>query len=780
MNVFIMQNSIVRPLGRDMQNVLIGFVGEHEARTFFVRTRDDLTGYTISLVIGDVDCGAMTKAPMPDGSTMLSLTLTSDMLGKGGDKVCQLLMVKDTIVRKSSQFRAYVGASNDINSTAPDSATIIIISEKITELVHEAALDAIAEVQEVIDSIPADYSTLSAQVDTNTEDIDGLKANLNEFKSDAMSVLNINLFDNTLLLKAHSPNLGDWEYVNGYYDGYLIALIAAYGPSTNGIPTIIPYKENAQYTISITGHTETSGTGTGVRTKVFYTDGTEQLMPGIPNSTTSDTTVTVTTSENKTVSKITFTYGTNNNKKWYIKDVKVVEGTSLDETAIDRIARAGIAETNTAIDEANRLGFSNRASLTSSDDCNDLTIGTYFKDGSITIANGVNDNLARIVCYALDTSNYGKAQMWFDCRDYKVYYRMKRSTSSEWSDWKTLATSDDIPVIVNDDARKNRTRNGVVFRFSSNPEPIPVGENHISYSDFIDLWDDLAEEINYLGEKTYHQPNNFADTVTKTKIGVSTTTDNVMTEYDIYQYVFEPRNAEQTILLTSGGDGNEYESYWSLYRFMRALYFEGYKYPSLRELRHRTRIVVVPVWNPWSLENNTRYCPLGFQALDNLNKSVTVDDVTYPAFTSKECQAIRDCITGLLNSYGTVDLWIDMHTDPISAQYNWKKGFYGYAPTGSKINDVLYGMTIDFDNIIIDETGSDVNFTIYNTGATATSGMPGYGVGRGIPTALVEMTIAEFKTAIGSSEVMQSGSSQTMKYAQEWYWNVIANMACAL
>ena len=168
MNIFIMQNSIVRPLGRDMQNVLIGFVGEHEARTFFVRTRDDLTGYTVGLVIDDVDCGAMTKAPMPDGSIMLSLTLTSDMLGKGGDKVCQLLMTKDAIVRKSSQFRAYVGASNDINSTAPDSATIIIISEKITELVHEAALDAIAEVQEVIDSIPADYSELSARVGANT------------------------------------------------------------------------------------------------------------------------------------------------------------------------------------------------------------------------------------------------------------------------------------------------------------------------------------------------------------------------------------------------------------------------------------------------------------------------------------------------------------------------------------------------------------------------------------------------------------------------------------
>jgi len=210
-----MQNSIVRPLGRDMQNVLIGFVGEHEARTFFVRTRDDLTGYTISLVIGDVDCGAMTKAPMPDGSTMLSLTLTSDMLGNGGEKVCQLLMVKNTIVRKSSQFRAYVGASNDINSTAPDSATIIIISEKITELVHEAALDAIAEVQEVIDSIPADYSELSAQVDTNTEDIGGLKADLADNVNDLKSALN---FDEYLInaeqytIKASDLESGAWGY----------------------------------------------------------------------------------------------------------------------------------------------------------------------------------------------------------------------------------------------------------------------------------------------------------------------------------------------------------------------------------------------------------------------------------------------------------------------------------------------------------------------------------------------------------------------------------------
>lgn len=47
---------------------------------------------------------------------------------------------------------------------------------EIAETIENAAETA----QEVIDSIPADYSALSAQVDTNTEDIGGLKADLGD------------------------------------------------------------------------------------------------------------------------------------------------------------------------------------------------------------------------------------------------------------------------------------------------------------------------------------------------------------------------------------------------------------------------------------------------------------------------------------------------------------------------------------------------------------------------------------------------------------------------
>ena len=137
MNIFIMQNSIVRPFGKDAQNSLIGFEGENDSRTFIVRTQDDLTDYTVSLVIGDVDCGAMTKTSMPDGSTMLSLALASNMLGISGNKVCQLIAANGSTVMKSSQFAAFVGATNDINSAAVDSATLIIINEAITQAIAD-------------------------------------------------------------------------------------------------------------------------------------------------------------------------------------------------------------------------------------------------------------------------------------------------------------------------------------------------------------------------------------------------------------------------------------------------------------------------------------------------------------------------------------------------------------------------------------------------------------------------------------------------------------------
>lgn len=167
MNVFIMDGSIVKPFGRGVQNNLIGYAGEHGSRTFVIRTMDDISAYTtVSLLIDKMDCGVMTVTTMPDNSKMLSLTLSSAMIGKAGVKTCQIVMAgSNGLVQKSAQFEAYVGAANDVDQAAEDGATLIIISQAITDMVASAAEDIADAVQDVMDTIPADYSELSADVE---------------------------------------------------------------------------------------------------------------------------------------------------------------------------------------------------------------------------------------------------------------------------------------------------------------------------------------------------------------------------------------------------------------------------------------------------------------------------------------------------------------------------------------------------------------------------------------------------------------------------------------
>lgn len=117
MNTFLMDRSIVKPFRPSRDDGLIGYEGENGSRNLIVRTHDDLDAFeTISLVIDETDCGAMSRTAMEDGSVMLSITLTSGMLGRAGRKTCQLIMTGEggTITGKSAQFDAFVGPSSRV------------------------------------------------------------------------------------------------------------------------------------------------------------------------------------------------------------------------------------------------------------------------------------------------------------------------------------------------------------------------------------------------------------------------------------------------------------------------------------------------------------------------------------------------------------------------------------------------------------------------------------------------------------------------------------------
>lgn len=178
MNTFIMESSVVRPAtnpyGRLERNSVVGYEGEHNSRSLVVETTDDLSAYaSVSLIIDDLDCGAMTKTTS-GSKTVLSLTLTSAMIGASGRKLCQLLMVEsnNTVIAKSSQFVILIKRSNDIERSVEDGVSFIIISEAVTEMAQEAAsaaaqeaaADVVADCQAIADaaSASADAAAQSA------------------------------------------------------------------------------------------------------------------------------------------------------------------------------------------------------------------------------------------------------------------------------------------------------------------------------------------------------------------------------------------------------------------------------------------------------------------------------------------------------------------------------------------------------------------------------------------------------------------------------------------
>lgn len=97
----------------DRAPVLIGYEGENLSRNFTVETADDLSGIaSIELLLGDVNCGAMT---VNTDDTEITISLDAFMIGRAGYKKAQLIMLDDTgaVVMKSNQFDVLVGASNN-------------------------------------------------------------------------------------------------------------------------------------------------------------------------------------------------------------------------------------------------------------------------------------------------------------------------------------------------------------------------------------------------------------------------------------------------------------------------------------------------------------------------------------------------------------------------------------------------------------------------------------------------------------------------------------------
>lgn len=76
--------------------------------------------------------------------------------------------------------------------------------------------------------------------------------------------------------------------------------------------------------------------------------------------------------------------------------------------------------------------------------------------------------------------------------------------------------------------------------------------------------------------------------------------------FPIYRYVFEPKNYDRTIIMISSAHGNEYTSFFGLCRLLEEVCNNYQSDSNLYYLRHKVKMVVIPVVNPWGFVNKNR------------------------------------------------------------------------------------------------------------------------------------------------------------------------------
>lgn len=296
-------------------------------------------------------------------------------------------------------------------------------------------------------------------------------------------------------------------------------------------------------------------------------------------------------------------------------------------------------------------------------------------------------------------------------------------------------------------------------------EAIPVGSSAVSYANFIAEWDSFTS-----------QHPEFSG---KQEIIKSTTGD-----YSIYKYVYAPPYYEKTIFLTAGMHGNEYEGFWGLLRCMQYILENGNKNDIIGYIRHRCRIIIIPVLNPYGVENGIRYSTnnavdqnynfdVAWGKLCNPNTTTNYVIGTEP-FEYNEPKAVKL----VCDDYeGEILFHIDFHTDPFNANHtNNSKCNYIEADEDSIIFHAAYRLTLDEREHIKNDIGYQnpaSDFVVWtNKAATSFRYMEWV---RHIPSIIVETTTRK-SSSDANGFAGASGSAAVMKATVDWYLNCICMM----
>lgn len=129
--------------------------------------------------------------------------------------------------------------------------------------------------------------------------------------------------------------------------------------------------------------------------------------------------------------------------------------------------------------------------------------------------------------------------------------------------------------------------------------------------------------------------------------------------YDMYAYIFEPEDYEQTVFLASGMHANEEEGYFALAYFMNEVANADGSDENLKYLRERVRFIVVPLINVWGVNQTHILTSANWEI--RYNSTGTDLNRDFEALSQAETQNVAR----LLEKYGEgVSFGIDFHTTP--------------------------------------------------------------------------------------------------------------------
>lgn len=129
--------------------------------------------------------------------------------------------------------------------------------------------------------------------------------------------------------------------------------------------------------------------------------------------------------------------------------------------------------------------------------------------------------------------------------------------------------------------------------------------------------------------------------------------------YDMYCYIFEPENYEQSVFLSAGMHANEEEGYFALAYFMGEVANQDGTDAQLKYLREKVRFIVVPMINVFGVNQTHNLSKANWSI--RYNSTETDLNRDFGAQTQQETKNVA----ALLEKYGAdISFGIDFHTTP--------------------------------------------------------------------------------------------------------------------